>query len=206
MWTVKRPFSIVSLRSRTIERTTGDVHRDAREQRDVARARDVTGRVEPVRAHEVRVVQAELLRLRVHPRDEQRKVAAGGRGRERVRGVVRTLDQRALEQVAHGDPLPRVQRDPRPADARRLRRHRDDLVEVEVLQRDDHRHQLRDARDRQPLVRVVRGEHDAVRGVDDVERARIGRAARTRVPSRPRAERSHDGGSEEPAHRGEPLL
>ena len=204
MWTVKPPFSITSLCSRTIERTIGQAHGHTCEQRDVARAGDVAGRVEPVRPHEVRVVQAELLRARVHPRDEERQVAAGGGGCERIRRVVRALDQRPLEQVAHGDLLSRVERDPRPADARGPRRHRDDLIEVEVLQRDEHRHELRDARNRQPRVRSVGREHLAVRGVDDVERARVG--LRDRGLCRAGESETGRDGDEEPAHRAERYL
>ena len=77
------------------------------------RARVLAGRVEPVGPDEVRVVQAELRRLRVHQARERREVGRD-RERERVGRVVRRLDQRALQQVA------------RPSSARRCARSIDD--------------------------------------------------------------------------------
>ena len=62
------------------------------------------GRVEPVGAHEVRVVEAERPRLRVHQLRERVEVGRD-RERERVGGVVRRLDQRRLDELAHGDLL-----------------------------------------------------------------------------------------------------
>ena len=85
-----------------------------------------------------------------------------------------------------------------PPTSRRLRGTVTIVVRLQVLQRDDHGHQLRDARDREPLVRVVRREHLAVRRVDDVERARV--AVRRRGRARragERAERDHGGDSED---------
>ena len=80
------------------------LHRDPREPRHVARARVVAGRVEPVRVREVRVAQTELPRLGVHHRDEARLGPADVLG-ERDRGVVRALDQRRLDELAHRQPL-----------------------------------------------------------------------------------------------------
>jgi hypothetical protein len=166
------------------------VHRDARERRDVARARHVAWRVEPVRPHEVRVVQAELRSLLVHPADEAGDVAAGRRCSERVGGVVGALDERAFEQVVHRDALSGGERDPRLADLRGALRHRHDVARPQVLQRDEHRHQLRDARDRDARLRVVRGEHVAVRGVHDVPRAGVVQLRRRGVRTRGERERS----------------
>ena len=101
MCTTKRPPSIgVAALAHELAHD-GAVHRDLREHRDVACARHVARRVEPVRPHEVRVAQAELFARVRSSTDEARDVAARRRRRERVGGVVRALDQRALEQVAH---------------------------------------------------------------------------------------------------------
>ena len=77
-------------------RTSGECIATCASTRDVARARHVTRRVEAVRAHEMRVAQTELLRALVHPADEARPRRRPTRRRERVGGVVRALDQRAL--------------------------------------------------------------------------------------------------------------
>src|SRR5436305_2001697 len=84
------------------------------------------------------------------------RVAARRRRSERVGGIVRALDQRTFEQVVHGDALARHERDPRLADLGCAARHRHDLRGLQMLQRDDHGHQLRDARDRYAGARVVR--------------------------------------------------
>src|SRR5207244_8890116 len=83
----------------------GDAHGRLREGGDVASGGDMTGCVEPVRAHEVRALQAELCGLRVHLRHEGLPVAVADVIGQRVGGVVRALDQRALDEVADPDPL-----------------------------------------------------------------------------------------------------
>ena len=107
--------------------------------------------VEPVRCDEVRLAQPEPTGLLVHPGDEPRHRPVGGRVRERRRGVVRARDQRRLDELAHRDPLARSERNSGLADPRCEPRHRHDVVELEVLECDEDRHQLGDARDRARL-------------------------------------------------------
>ena len=178
-----RPPAIVSVSSPTVSRTNRVRISDPRELRDVGCARVLAGRVEPVGADEMRVAQPELRGLGVHQRREGR-VVRRDRERERVGGVVRRLDQRTLDQVADGELLAGVEVDRRLADRGGARVDGDDVGELEVLERDEHGHQLRDRRDRQPVVRVRRREHLArARVLDDVracvDRRRAGaRAAR----------------------------
>ena len=160
------------------------MHRDAREQCDVARARDVTGCIEAVGPDEMRVAQPELPCALVHPADEPRHIAACSRSCERVGRIVRALDERAFEQVVHADPLPGLERYARLADLRGAARDGDHVARFQMLQRHEHRHQLRDACDRDAGVRVVLCEHVACRPVDDVPGARIRRLRRRVRPRR----------------------
>ena len=151
------------------------MHRDLREHGDVARARQVTGRVEPVGSHEVRVVQADArARARSSTTTKRGDVAARRGRRERIRGVVRALDQRALQQVAHGDALARDERDALLADlrgrrARPSRRRRASGAASATITVISFVMLAIGTRD----LRVVRREHLAVRRVDDVERPRV---------------------------------
>src|SRR5207302_10926510 len=99
----------------------------ARQPENVAGARQVTGRVEAVRTCEVGVAQAEVLRLRVHPPHELRCVAVRSRGGERIGRIVRALDQRALDEIAHTQPLAGAQVEGRLADRRGAAADGDDL-------------------------------------------------------------------------------
>ena len=163
-------------RSRTIARTTGVLHRDRREPRHVARARHVAGRVEAVGAHEVRVAQAEL---RAPSRSSSRRSAACRRARRsrraRRRRRSRSGSARASTRSRTVSRSPAREVDRRLADrARRRGSTVTTSVELRVLERDEHRHQLRDARDRQLLVGRVRArEHLAGGAVLDEVGARV---------------------------------
>jgi hypothetical protein len=136
----------------------------------------VPGRVEPVGAHEVRVVEPELGGLCVHQVDEALQVSIADVERERVCRVVRALDQRGADQVAHGQPLAGADLDRRLADDGRARADGDDVGQTRVLERHEHRHQLRDARDGDPRVRAPRREHVARgRVLDQIRPRRDGR-------------------------------
>ena len=180
MWSTCPPW-IVSVSSRTSSRTT--------RVRIAIRASFVTsaaleygaGRVEPVRADEMRVVQAELGGLGIHHHRERREARCDGQ-RERVGRVVRRLDERALQQVADRDLLARTEIDRLLADRGRTRVDGDDVGELLVLEHDQHRHQLRDRGDRQLLVRIRRGEHLAGRGVLDHVGMRVDRGRPRRLP------------------------
>ena len=124
------------------------------------------GGVEAVRALEVRLLEAELGGLRVHQADEAADAASGMTG-ERVGGVVRALDERGGEEVAHAQALAAAKLDARLPDRRRERPDRHRLARTRLLERHDRRHQLRDARDRVALVRVPLVEHLAGRPVRD---------------------------------------
>src|SRR5581483_7226711 len=167
-------------------------HRDPRQPGDVPGARVVTRLIEAVRVREVGVAEPELPRLRVHHRHEPGLAAPDVLG-ERDRGVVRTLDQRRLDELSNGQLVARLEEDRRLAHARRRAADGDDVVELRVLQRDEDRHQLRDARDRQPLARVARGEDLPSCGVLDEVGARVdvrrGRRRRRREQQRERRER-----------------
>ena len=69
----------------------------------------------------------------------------------RVRGVVRALDQRRLDQVAQRHALAGTEVDRRLADRGGPRGDRGDVVERCVLERDERGHQLRDRRHREAL-------------------------------------------------------
>ena len=129
-------------------------------------------------------------RLRVHHRGEGGEVGRD-RERERVGGIVRRLDQRGLDQVADRQALAAAQPDGRLADGGGARVDLDDVRELVVLERHEHRHQLRDRRDRQPRVRPRRGEHLAgARVLDDVGAAvdlRRGGVCREAATARRRA-------------------
>src|SRR5207237_10220612 len=96
-------------------------------------ARDVTRGVEAVRAGIVRVGQAELPRAGVHHRHETDLAPFTDVEGERVRGVVRALDQGAFEQLADGEPLARAELDRGLADSRRRRGDGDDVARLRVL-------------------------------------------------------------------------
>jgi hypothetical protein len=132
-----------------------------------------------VRADEVRVLESQLLRLGVHQRHEPRAAPASDVEGERLRGVVGALDQGRLDEIVDGDPLARPQVDGRSAGSRGGFGHGDDVVEPGVLERHEHRHQLRDARDRQPLLLVVREQDLAGGAVLDEPRAGVDPRRRT---------------------------
>ena len=127
--------------------------------------------------------------------DEALDVAAAGVERERLRGVVRALDQRGLDQVADGDPLAGARfSDDSPTAA--ARRSTTTTSSGRALERDEHGHQLRDARDRKRSSASC-AEHLARRAVLDEPRAGVdvGRgaaagAARTRAARRARSSAS----------------
>jgi hypothetical protein len=128
----------------------------------------VAGLVEPVGVPVVRPGEAELPRLAVHQPDEAR-LASGGGHSERGGRVVRARHERPYEEVADGHPLPGLEVERRLADPRRDRRHGHDVVQGEMLERDERGHQLRDARHRPRRVGGTRGERVAVDGaLDDV--------------------------------------
>ncbi len=124
------------------------------------------------------MVEAELRCALVHHPDELRHGAADV-GCQRVGGVVRALDEGGREEVAHLQLLSRLEVDRRLSDcgSRPLDAH--DVVLLRVLDREERRHQLREARHRNALVRVERVERLARRAVDQ-ERRRCVHARRRR--------------------------
>ena len=99
----------------------------------------------------------------------------------------------------HRDLLSRLQIDRRLPDSRGRRLNRDDVRELYVLERDEDRHELRDARDRDVCMGVPRGEYLARSSVDDEERARVGRRRSGGSCRRGERERSEDR-EEQPLH------
>jgi hypothetical protein len=149
-----------------------EAHRVLGELRHVARGRDVPRGVEAVRPREPRPGEPELARLRVHHRHETGRRAVADVLGEGVRGVVRALDQGGLHQVPHRDPLAGPQVDRRLTDVGGLRADAHHVVEIRVLEGDDHGHELGDARDRNPRPARVLREYLAGGGVLDDERPR----------------------------------
>ena len=146
------------------------VHQHTCEERDVARARVMPGRVEPVGAHVVRVPQPEATGTRVHHRDEPGLAAVAHVVGQRVGCVICALDQRRLEQLEQREPLPGPQVRRRLADRGGVACDGDDVVQPRVFEREQDRHQLRDAGDRHALSRVVHDQHLAGRSVLDQPR------------------------------------
>ena len=151
----------------------GLLHQDPGERRHVAGAGDVPRRVEPIRADEVRVGQAELPGAPVHHRDEAVRVAAADMLGERPGRVVRALDQAGLDEVAHGQPLTGAKVHARLAHRSGMRRDRHLVGQLRALEREEHGHHLRQARDRHLPGLVVGEEHLAVAPVLDEIRARV---------------------------------
>ena len=87
-----------------------DAEGGTEELRRVGGRGDVARRVEAVRVRVVRAVEAELACGAVHRGDEARQCPARCDG-ERRRGVVRTRNESADHEVAHGDALPRTEPD-----------------------------------------------------------------------------------------------
>jgi hypothetical protein len=156
------------------------LHGDAAQHGHVAGTRDVAGDVEAVRANEVRVAQSERPGLGVHEPDEALDAAAADVRRERVRGVVRTLDQRGLDEIADGDALALAQVDRRFAHPRGRHINGDHVVQPYALERHEDGHQLGDARDRHPLAGAVLEQHLAGRSVLHEPRAGFGAGCRRR--------------------------
>ena len=149
------------------------LHQQPGQRRHVARAGNVPGCVEAVGADEVCVVEAELPRAPVHQRHEPGLAAVAHVVGERPGGVVRALDECRLDEVAHRDSLAGAQTDAGLADGRRIGRDRDHVAEPRTLERDQHGHHLRQARDRDPLAGVVREQHLSGASVLDEIRARV---------------------------------
>ncbi len=144
-------------------------HEDPCELGDVACARHVAWGVQPVGADEVRVPQPEPARLRVHHCHEAGLAPMPDVVRKRVGRVVRARDQRGLDQVANRNSLSLPQEDGRLADRGHCLGDGGDRVQARVLERDEHGHELGDARDRAPVLRVGGGQHLPGRPVlDDV--------------------------------------
>jgi hypothetical protein len=149
------------------------LHEDPGELRDVTRARDMAGGVEPVRADEIRVGQAELARSSVHQRDEAVRISASHVLGERPRRVVRTLDEARLDEIANGQAFTRLEVHARLADRRGVRGDRHHVGQLRALEGEEHGHHLGQARDRH-LPGIVPGEqHLACAPVLDEVRARV---------------------------------
>ena len=137
----------------------GLLHEDAGERRHVASAGHVAGRVETVRADEVRVREAELPRAPVHHRDEAGLAPVPDVVGERPGRVVRALDQAGLDEVPDGQLLARAQvmlDSPTSAASGETVTM---SVELRSLEREEDGHQLREARDRN-LPRRAPGEQN----------------------------------------------
>ena len=105
---------------------------------------------------------------------------------ERPGGVVRALDQQRLDEVAHARFARSARRSMLDSPTRRrIGRDRDHVAEPRTLERDQHGHHLRQARDRDALARIVREQHlsgasvlDEVGARVDARSGRRGRAER----------------------------
>ena len=86
--------------------------------------------------------------------------------------IVCALNQRRLDELANGETLAGPQVHGRLADRSRGRTHTHAVAPLHMIQGDDHRHQLRDARDRHARPSSVLCEHFAGRRVLDDERTR----------------------------------
>ena len=142
-----------------------------RKRGHVPRGRVVVAVEQAARAAEVRVRQAELLRLLVHQRDEPRpRPARAHRQCERV--VVAGKEQQPVEELPRLHPLagPQALGDRRDAPHRTV--DRDDRVRAEPRHRDERGHDLRRRGDLAPHVRALRPEHLPGRPVDEDRRAR----------------------------------
>ena len=165
--------------ARTLERVADerDTERISQQRRHVARAGHVAALVESVGILEVRVSQAELCGFRVHEIDEAIGRSAADVKRECFRGVVRARDERRPQEVRDRQLLARAQVDRRLAHVRRQWADPDDVVQPCVLQHDDGRHELRDARDRVGAGGVAAREdgavlaHEVPRGGRDLRRS-----------------------------------
>jgi hypothetical protein len=159
-------------------------HRLARNREGVESRGVAALRVEPVGTGVMRVGQTERGRPFVHEVDEALDVAVADVGGERPRGVVRALHEGSGQEFAHSQPFSGLEVESRLADPRCRARHPDLAVGTRVLEGQDRGHDLRDAGDGPPLVRVERIEDGAigVRHHDRLcphgRRGRLGRAPR----------------------------
>jgi hypothetical protein len=126
----------------------GNGQRRTEQPRRVPRARDVTRLVESVGIHVVRVAQPELLGLGVHQRHEALHRAVADVERQRHGSVIRARHEGPEREVAHRHLLTRAKEERRLADPGRRGRDGDELVRFRMLQSDEDRHQLGDARHR----------------------------------------------------------
>ncbi len=209
MCSVRAAGSIVAVRSADRARARRGSASRAGEHGDVAGAREVAGRVEPVRPDEVGVGEPELLRLRVHQRDERGAVSARPRVASASAASLALWISAPASRSWTVIRSPGAQRDPRLADAEpRARSTVTSSPSFEVLERDEHGHQLRDAGDRHAQPASCAREHLAGRGVRDVPSARAstdgGARRRSRRPGAASAasrSRRDGGGAEQPTHR-----
>ena len=83
--------------------------------------------------------EAKLFGFRVHQPDETIGRSPPDVKRERFGRIVRTRDERRTQELGDRELLTRAQVDRRLADARSLRAHADDIVQLRVLEDDDAR-------------------------------------------------------------------
>jgi len=127
---------------------------EARQLDQVRGARVVASRVEPDRGRVVRVREAELLRARIHHRDESGHRPVPDAERERLSSIVGARQQHREHQVVDAHPFAGREAD-LGVDRRKvdlgLGEHR---IQRRVLEDDERRHQLRRAGDRLRLIGV----------------------------------------------------
>ena len=114
--------------------------------------------------------------------DEHLAVTVTDVVRKRNGCVVGALDQRRLDEVADTNSLTRTQMHGRLADRGSVCPDTHDVPPMRMLERDENRHQLRDARDRHARPGTVLREHLAGGWVLDDERPRLRPAAVASVP------------------------
>ena len=85
---------------------------------------------------------------------------------------LRDVPEPHLDEISDGDPFTGTQIDRRLAHGGGVRADLHDVVEIGVLERDEHRHQLRDARNRETRPARVLRQNVSRGGVLDHERAR----------------------------------
>jgi hypothetical protein len=137
------------------------------------------------------------LRFRIHHCDERLRISVPGVVGKRNCCIVCALNECGLDQVADRESLAGAQMHRRFADFGCVGPHPHDVVPLCMLERHQHGHELRDARDRNAHPRTVLREDLAGRWILDDVGAR-GDGRRGRVRSSGESERRDDSGDPDP--------
>ena len=118
----------------------------------------------------MRVAEPQPASLAVHQDEEPRSAAAGG-DRERGCVVVPGIEQQAVEELPHADPLARSEPFLHQRHLCGLRVHPDQAVQRQALEGEEGGHDLRGRGDRPPAVGAERPQDSAGARVDEDRRA-----------------------------------